>query len=217
MARKQRDPYDVLGVSRDADDAAIKSAYRQHAKRAHPDAGGSSETFSEIHAAYVILGDHQKRSQFDRDGTVDDNPGNQFSASIGIIIAAVMAELTRINAQGGDPTKQDLFALARNSIVRQVNDFEAKRKQIDDQINKLKALAKRIKLKDNKKTKVNFLRRAVEEQAKDGAALLDGIETQLDNHRAALAFLADFDFEFEQEVAQYIGIDLACGFTTFRS
>ncbi len=40
------DPYELLGVARDADEAAIKAAYRKVAKTAHPDAGGDAEAFA---------------------------------------------------------------------------------------------------------------------------------------------------------------------------
>lgn len=64
-----RDPYDVLGVPKSADEAAIKKAYRKLAKQYHPDANKNDpkaqEKFSEINAAYEIVGDSAKRKQFD--------------------------------------------------------------------------------------------------------------------------------------------------------
>jgi DnaJ-class molecular chaperone len=69
-----RDPYDVLGVPRSADAAAIKSAFRKLAKKLHPDANKSdpkaAQRFGELNAAYEILGDDGKRKAFDR-GEID--------------------------------------------------------------------------------------------------------------------------------------------------
>src|SRR6202022_4198407 len=69
-----RDPYEVLGVPRGASAAAIKSAYRKLAKKHHPDANKndpkSAARFSELNAANEIIGDEQKRKQFDR-GEID--------------------------------------------------------------------------------------------------------------------------------------------------
>jgi DnaJ-class molecular chaperone len=63
------DPYKALGVSRDATDAEIKSAYRKLARRFHPDLNGSSQTaesrFKEISVAYEILSDKDRRRQYD--------------------------------------------------------------------------------------------------------------------------------------------------------
>src|ERR1700686_3323065 len=65
-----RDPYEVLGVPRGASAAAIKSAYRKLAKKHHPDANKndpkSQARFSELNSANEILGDEDKRKQFDR-------------------------------------------------------------------------------------------------------------------------------------------------------
>jgi DnaJ-class molecular chaperone len=69
-----RDPYEVLGVPRGASAAAIKGAYRKLAKKYHPDANKndpkSAARFSELNSANEILGDADKRKQFDR-GEID--------------------------------------------------------------------------------------------------------------------------------------------------
>lgn len=69
-----RDPYDVLGVSRSASADEVKRAYRRLAKALHPDrnAGdpGAKDRFSELNAAYEILGDADRKAQFDR-GEID--------------------------------------------------------------------------------------------------------------------------------------------------
>jgi DnaJ-class molecular chaperone len=69
-----RDPYEVLGVPRGASAAAIKSAYRKLAKKHHPDSNKNdpkaAERFAELNTANEILGDADKRKQFDR-GEID--------------------------------------------------------------------------------------------------------------------------------------------------
>src|ERR1700685_2057615 len=68
-----RDPYDVLGVSKTASEAEIKSAFRKLAKKYHPDQSKEAkakERFAEIGSAYEILGDEKKRAAFDR-GEID--------------------------------------------------------------------------------------------------------------------------------------------------
>src|SRR2546425_6601587 len=69
-----RDPYDVLGVSKTAAAAEIKSAFRRQAKKLHPDANKhdpkAASRFAELNAAYEIVGDADKRKSFDR-GEID--------------------------------------------------------------------------------------------------------------------------------------------------
>ena len=64
-----RDPYEVLGVSKTASEAEIKSAFRKLAKKHHPDQNKTDpkakERFAEINSAYEIVGDKDKRKQFD--------------------------------------------------------------------------------------------------------------------------------------------------------
>lgn len=71
MAAK-RDYYEVLGVNRSADDAAIKKAYRKLAKKYHPDTNAGNaraeEQFKEVTEAYDILSDPEKRKLYDQFG-----------------------------------------------------------------------------------------------------------------------------------------------------
>ena len=72
MAEQKRDYYEVLGVDRNADEAAIKKAYRVLAKKYHPDMNpGDKEAekkFKEASEAYAILSDADKRRQYDQFG-----------------------------------------------------------------------------------------------------------------------------------------------------
>jgi DnaJ-class molecular chaperone len=69
-----RDPYQILGVAKDASHADVKKAFRKLAKQHHPDQHPddpkAKDRFSEANAAYEILGDEKKRVQFDR-GEID--------------------------------------------------------------------------------------------------------------------------------------------------
>lgn len=62
------DPYKLLGVPRDADGAAIKSAYRSKAKSAHPDTGGDVDAFAKLTTSYELLLDPVRRKIFDDTG-----------------------------------------------------------------------------------------------------------------------------------------------------
>lgn len=72
MAESKRDYYEVLGVSKDADEATLKKAYRKVAKKYHPDVNpGDKEAekkFKEASEAYAVLSDPEKRRQYDQFG-----------------------------------------------------------------------------------------------------------------------------------------------------
>ncbi len=68
-----KDYYKVLGVEKTANKAEIKKAYRNLAKKHHPDKGGDAEKFKEINEAYEVLSDDKKRAQYDQFGSAGPN------------------------------------------------------------------------------------------------------------------------------------------------
>ena len=75
-------PYSILGVQKSADEKAIKSAFRKLAMKYHPDQNKDNKSaqakFAEINQAYEILGDKEKRAQYDR-GEIDDEGKPKFA------------------------------------------------------------------------------------------------------------------------------------------
>ncbi len=79
-----RDYYDILGVKKSATDDELKKAYRALAKKYHPDKNKGDKAaegkFKEISEAYAVLGDKEKREQYDRLGSEAFSGGNPFGA-----------------------------------------------------------------------------------------------------------------------------------------
>lgn len=67
--------YELLGVSKNANEAQIKKAYRKLAVKEHPDKGGDAEKFKEISKAYKTLSDPQTRAAYDKFGEEGTKPG----------------------------------------------------------------------------------------------------------------------------------------------
>ena len=120
MAEQKRDYYEVLGVDKNADDAAIKKAYRVLAKKYHPDMNpGDKEAeqkFKEASEAYAVLSDPEKRRQYDQYGHAAfdggaggaggfDFSGTDFSDIFGDIFGDFFGGGRSRNSQNNGPMK----------------------------------------------------------------------------------------------------------------
>ena len=76
-----KDYYQILGVPKSASSDEIKKAYYKLAHKYHPDKGGDEKKFKEINEAYQILSNKEKKSQYDRFGHTQDQPGWDFGFS----------------------------------------------------------------------------------------------------------------------------------------
>lgn len=104
--------YDILGVAKNADDAAIKKAYRRLAKKYHPDttkdADGETK-FKEVGEAYDVLKDSQKRAMYDQFGSVKPNRGptvnrQHYSTAGDINLDEMMRRFNEMNDGNPNPT-----------------------------------------------------------------------------------------------------------------
>ncbi len=116
MAEQKRDYYEVLGVEKNADDAAIKKAYRVLAKKYHPDMNpGDAEAekkFKEASEAYAILSDPEKRRQYDQFGhaPLTEEPAAALAALILTVqtlaifsVISLAISLAAVHAEAAEP------------------------------------------------------------------------------------------------------------------
>lgn len=83
-----KDYYKILNLSKDASQDDVKRSFRELAHKHHPDKGGDAEKFKELNEAYQVLGNAEKRKQYDQYGTTFDNMsagggGNPFAGGFG--------------------------------------------------------------------------------------------------------------------------------------
>jgi molecular chaperone DnaJ len=111
-----QDYYQTLGVTRSADDAELKKAYRQLAMQYHPDRNPgdkqAEERFKEVSHAYAVLSDPDKRAQYDRFGTVGPTGGG-FDAGFGTLFEDIFDNFfggggRRSRATRGDDLQYEL-------------------------------------------------------------------------------------------------------------
>nr|HEX4317635.1 DnaJ C-terminal domain-containing protein [Kofleriaceae bacterium] len=84
MARRKRDYYVVLGVERGATEGDLKRAFRELARKHHPDVDPTDkgERFREINEAYAVLSDRDARARYDRWGHADGSDAGGFGAVV---------------------------------------------------------------------------------------------------------------------------------------
>ncbi len=101
----KRDYYDILGISRDADQGVIKKAYRKMAIQFHPDKNpgdkAAEEKFKEAAEAYEVLSDEQKRARYDRFGHAGVNASGGGGFSGGMTMEDIFAQFGDIFGDSG--------------------------------------------------------------------------------------------------------------------
>ncbi|MTI17914.1 molecular chaperone DnaJ [Rhodobacteraceae bacterium RKSG542] len=138
----KRDYYDVLGVSRDADEKALKSAYRKLAMKFHPDRNpGDDEAeakFKEVSEAYDTLKDGQKRAAYDRYGhAAFENGGFGGGAQHGHDFASAMSDIFDEffggggGRRGGAPGRERGADLRYNLEITLEEAYEGKSVEIE--------------------------------------------------------------------------------------
>lgn len=200
MPKKKFNPYETLGVAKDATDADIKAAARAHAGQSHPDKGGDAEEFHAGRRALAVLTDPKKRKKFDQTGDVDDDsPDNVVAEARGLIDRcvgeAISAYLTDNENPMRDPRTIDLVDVIRNALNAQIAQAENEIIKCDRQTVFFKDFIRRWKFK--KRKGFDFLKRRFEDElakAKNGRAdVVKSIETR----RVALTIIEDYAFEFD--------------------
>jgi hypothetical protein len=130
------DLYRVLGVSRNADAASIKSAYRQQAKDSHPDHGNDPDAFRQLKDAYDVLSDPGFRAHYDLTGETPADKAlreadeARFRQLLGDLLVTTIA-------QAGAPAFTDIVEEARRSVRLQLQAVKA-------ELATLRQLAERI-------------------------------------------------------------------------
>lgn len=105
----KRDYYEVLGIGKDADEGAVKKAYRKLALKYHPDRNPddkeAEEKFKEAAEAYEVLSDDQKRARYDRYGHagVSGNGGGGGFSGGGMTMEDIFQQFGDIFGDGGSP------------------------------------------------------------------------------------------------------------------
>ena len=189
--------YDVLGVGKSAGPADIRKAYRSRAKKAHPDGGGSAESFDLVRLAHDCLSDAERRRRYDETGQVDPTSAdNEAAAIMNIAIGAVNAVMATIHQQGLSWEKFDILSDAINRLGAQIGQVDGKIREAERNAKKLRAAAALFKAKAGK---VNKLGPMIEAQAAEQERNVETMKRDKAKLDAARTLLKEHDFDYEKQ------------------
>jgi curved DNA-binding protein CbpA len=186
--------YHVLALDRDAPMSAVRAAYRRAAKKAHPDAGGSVETFAMVKLAADVLGDAERRKRYDETGEAEGSePDNTEAQARSHALTAVRAVLAAIDKRNADYDEFDVLSEARRNLTDQRNTNAREIENVKKKIARLKKAAKKFTAK---KGKVNLIGPMLENQAADLARDVATAERAVEIVNRSIEILNDHEFSF---------------------
>jgi curved DNA-binding protein CbpA len=138
-------PYELLGVPKDASSAQIKSAYRRLSKTAHPDAGGDAEKFGELKHAFDVLIDPERRKRFDKTGRMDQSRVTD-QALKGFIANLIKSMVNAKDSMGqtDNPRRENLRDKAVLSLKQSQDTARGNRKEIERRLTRAVDLIERF-------------------------------------------------------------------------
>jgi curved DNA-binding protein CbpA len=213
-------PYQELGLPSDADDKAIRAAYRRRAKAAHPDAGGTAEEFTRANRAQLVLLDPARRARFDRDGVIDADPvDNELAETMNAVATLLDGAMVMCAQSGAKPTTRDLFATMTNTARQLIAEFAEQRRSVEKHLNLSESLVGRFhRLKDGEPNRLATLLNARITAQRFALTKLQHQEAVLNR---AIEFLKDYRFEQDAPAAGIAAMKLpvapgATAHTNFR-
>lgn len=180
-------PYEDLGISKDATPDEIKKAYRKKAKENHPDSGGDREKFEIVNKAWEILRDPDKRSYYDTHGKArqeNRDIGVQLILSIfdGILSSDPPSHVNILKA-----IEDGLLEIIRAAIQAQ-HKFNKEIKKYEHQKNKFKG-------KKGKVLQSNIFQHLLDQKINDLKECVNKAEEAIINAKSAKKILKDYEYE----------------------
>lgn len=173
--------YDTLGIKPDATAAEIKKAYRRRAGKAHPDKGGDGKEMAEVNRAYAVLGDEQRRIEYDSTGS--DGDTKTLADYADEILASLFSEV--IEKAGDD----NPLTVAKRALGEYIAELKQKQAAAHKRITKLAKQRGRVKSKTGQNLYAALIDAKVDQQEK----ALESLAVLIERHAAALKALDGYE------------------------
>jgi curved DNA-binding protein CbpA len=193
MPHRLRDLYQFLGVPRDADQDTIHLAYRNLAKRMHPDVGGDPATFEQLRVAHELLMDDERRAHYDRTGEVLPADADNGLAHILTMVSGAFDEAVHGVLQAGDDlTKVDLLQRMRKALVCRDTAIEKNRIEALSVASRLETMLGRFVSDDV--AGPNHLETIVREKIRQAGEIVKNIAAEREKIATVLKFLGHYRY-----------------------
>jgi len=185
-------PYEVLGVAKEADADTIKKAFRKGIREVHPDHNpdGSQESAAAVNDAWAILGDAERKARFDATGD-----GAQPLPREAVAKAAMIHLFTQVIGAG---LTGNILEQTRKRAVSEKQNQHISVLPMKTRIRELEAAIKKMKVKNGGE---NYLTAAMEQQKQQVEDLLKKAEATIQLMSDVLEQLNQYEYEMEKSVA----------------
>jgi len=195
--KKIPDPYETLGVDKDASPDEIKKTYRKKAMKHHPDKGGDPETFAALSLAYEILGDEKKRAEYDSTGKIRDEMNAHKEAVE--VIGQMLQEC--LNQYGSSIFRVDIFEGMKRRMADSIHEAQqqGRRKAADaeDKIGHFERVLGKIKRSDKKQPPIieHIMNASIALNKRVASTAKTKMEQDVKTYETAMAILENYEFE----------------------
>lgn len=198
------DLYKILDVNKTAGKGAIKKAYRDKAKTAHPDKGGSAQKFGTLQKAYDILSDDERRAKYDATGDMDEKtPENPLTPIVNILTAIFNTVLQECAQSQQNPLEIDICNRIRMKLDQGIAEMEKQiriNKNILETDKKLQGRFKKKKPED-----MNIFESIGTQRLRDMQLNINNLEQGIKHIREAMKMVLGYDFKSDAPAMRNFG------------
>ncbi len=193
-------PYEILGVRRDATDEQVKAAYRRRAKATHPDSGGNPEAFSRVQKAYELLLDPVRRKVFDDTG-YDVELADPVDLQALIVIEKLVNQLT---LDEREPGTFDPLARMRSDLSEEMRKARFSKRELERHASRIEHHLERLE----KRPATDILGSMLRARIKAISTAIGETEAKIKANERACEMLYDYTYEVDvQEGEESLAVE----------